>query len=105
MRLGFHGATGTVTGSKYLLQTEKASGLVEWLTQNGFWIMLFVAFIGVRMFGHGGHRGHGGHGGHSGHARGGGSREMTRECLRALAKSVGPAPLESHAEITHASHS
>ena len=29
MRLGFHGATGTVTGSKYLVRTEKASVLVD----------------------------------------------------------------------------
>ena len=29
MRLGFHGATGTVTGSKYLVCTEKASVLVD----------------------------------------------------------------------------
>lgn len=30
---------------------------------------------------------------------------IARECQRALAKSVGPVPLESHAEITYASHS
>lgn len=29
MRLGFHGATGTVTGSKYRVQTEKANLLVD----------------------------------------------------------------------------
>ncbi|MGK2926251.1 MAG: DUF2933 domain-containing protein [Lysobacterales bacterium] len=43
---------------------------MEWLTQNWFWILIFVAFIGMHMFGHGGH------GGHAGHGRGGGgSRE------------------------------
>ncbi len=34
---------------------------MEWLTQNWFWVLIFVAFIGMHMFGHGGHGGHGGH--------------------------------------------
>lgn len=34
---------------------------MDWLSQNWFWIFIFVAFIGLHMFGHGGHGGHGGH--------------------------------------------
>lgn len=33
---------------------------MEWLTQNWFWILVFVAFIAMHLFGHGGHGGHGG---------------------------------------------
>ncbi|EMJ4931665.1 DUF2933 domain-containing protein [Pseudomonas aeruginosa] len=36
---------------------------MEWLTQNWFWILIFVAFIAMHLFGHGGHGGHGSHGG------------------------------------------
>jgi hypothetical protein len=43
---------------------------MEWLTQNWFWVLVFVAFIAMHMFGHGGH-GRGGHGGHGGGCGGG----------------------------------
>lgn len=33
---------------------------MTWLTENWFWILVFVAFVGLHMFGHGGHGGHGG---------------------------------------------
>ena len=36
---------------------------MEWLTANWLWILVFIAFVGMHMFGHGGHAGHGGHGG------------------------------------------
>jgi len=36
---------------------------MTWLTENWFWILTFVAFIAMHMFGHGGHGGHGSHGG------------------------------------------
>jgi len=36
---------------------------MEWLQQNWFWVVVFVAFFSMHLFGHGGHRGHGGGGG------------------------------------------
>ena len=36
---------------------------MAWLTENWFWILTFIAFIAMHMFGHGGHGGHGGRGG------------------------------------------
>jgi hypothetical protein len=33
---------------------------MDWLSQNWIWVLVFVAFIGMHLFGHGG--GHGGHG-------------------------------------------
>ncbi len=32
---------------------------MAWLTANWFWILTFVAFVAMHMFGHGGHGGHG----------------------------------------------
>ncbi len=38
---------------------------MEWLTENWFWILIGIVFVGMHMFGHGGHGGGGsGHGGH-----------------------------------------
>lgn len=34
---------------------------MEWLTQNWFWVLIFIVFIGMHLFGHGGGCG-GGHG-------------------------------------------
>lgn len=31
-----------------------------WLSQNWVWILFFVAFVAMHLFGHGGHGGHGG---------------------------------------------
>ena len=36
---------------------------MAWLTENWFWILTFIAFVAMHMFGHGGRGGHGGHGG------------------------------------------
>ena len=36
---------------------------MAWLTENWFWILTFIAFIAMHLFGHGGHGGHGSHGG------------------------------------------
>jgi len=36
---------------------------MDWLSQNWIWVLFFIAFIGMHMFGHGGHGGGGGHGG------------------------------------------
>lgn len=36
---------------------------MAWFTENWFWILTFIAFIAMHMFGHGGHGGHGSHGG------------------------------------------
>ena len=36
---------------------------MAWLTENWFWILTFIAFIAMHVFGHGGHGGHGSHGG------------------------------------------
>ena len=33
---------------------------MAWLTENWFWILTFIAFIAMHLFGHGGHGGHGG---------------------------------------------
>lgn len=33
---------------------------MHWLSQNWIWVLVFVAFIGMHMFGHGGHGGSGG---------------------------------------------
>ena len=37
---------------------------MSWITENWPWVMVFVAFVSMHMFGHGGHHGqrHGGHG-------------------------------------------
>lgn len=31
-----------------------------WLSQNWVWVLFFVAFLAMHLFGHGGHGGHGG---------------------------------------------
>ena len=36
---------------------------MAWFTANGFWVLIFIAFIAMHLFGHGGHGGHRGHGG------------------------------------------
>ena len=33
---------------------------MEWLGQNWIWVLFFVAFVAMHLFGHGGHGGHGG---------------------------------------------
>ncbi|MFZ3209310.1 MAG: hypothetical protein WA140_10810 [Geobacteraceae bacterium] len=33
---------------------------MDWLLANWFWILIFVLFIAMHMFGHGCHGGHGG---------------------------------------------
>ena len=33
---------------------------MDWLAQNWFWVVVFVAFMAMHMVGHGGHGGHGG---------------------------------------------
>lgn len=33
---------------------------MEWLLLNWFWILIFILFCTMHMFGHGGHGGHGG---------------------------------------------
>jgi len=47
---------------------------MEWLTENGFFVLLWIAFIALHVFGHGGHGAHRrrpdatreGHDGHTG---------------------------------------
>lgn len=39
---------------------------MDWLVQNWVWVLVFAAFIGMHMFGHGGHGGHENHGDHDG---------------------------------------
>ncbi len=50
---------------------------MAWLSQNWFWVLIGIIFIGMHLFRHGGHGGgDGGHGdkcsedGHGGHPRG-----------------------------------
>ena len=33
---------------------------MTWLTENWFWILTFIAFVAMHLFGHGGHGVHGG---------------------------------------------
>ncbi len=35
---------------------------MEWIRENGAFILFFVLFIAMHLFGHGMHGGHGGHG-------------------------------------------
>lgn len=35
---------------------------MDWLAQNWIWVVFFVLFVGMHLFGHGGHGGHGGGG-------------------------------------------
>lgn len=48
---------------------------MQWLSQNGFFALLLVAFVAMHLFGHG-HGGHGGQGAH-GRSRSAGSRDDT----------------------------
>ena len=34
---------------------------MRWLTENWFWVLIFVAFIAMHVSGHGCHSGHGSH--------------------------------------------
>ena len=34
---------------------------MEWFSENWVWVLFFVGFIAMHMFGHGGHGGHGEH--------------------------------------------
>ena len=54
---------------------------MTWFTENWFWILTFIAFVAMHLFGHGGHGGHGSHGSHGSH--GGGERQRIadgKEC-------------------------
>ncbi len=33
---------------------------MAWLTDNWFWVVVFIVFAAMHLFGHGGHGGHGG---------------------------------------------
>lgn len=35
---------------------------MEWFSQNWVWVLFFIAFMAMHMFGHGGHGGHSGDG-------------------------------------------
>jgi hypothetical protein len=43
---------------------------MAWLAENYFWVLIFIAFISMHLFGHGGHGGHGGHAGSDRHRSG-----------------------------------
>jgi hypothetical protein len=36
---------------------------MEWFIANWFWVLIFIAFVAMHMFGHGAHGSHSGHGG------------------------------------------
>jgi hypothetical protein len=57
-----------MTGKRDDAREEK---VMAWLTANWIWVLIFIAFIGMHLVGHGGH------GGHSGH--GGGGRQRSRD--------------------------
>ncbi|MEW5756309.1 MAG: DUF2933 domain-containing protein [Pseudomonadota bacterium] len=42
---------------------------MEWLAKNWFWVVVFIAFFAMHLFGHGGHGGGGGCGGGHGGRR------------------------------------
>ena len=50
---------------------------MEWIIENWFWIIFFVVFIGMHLFGHGSM--HGGHGGEEGDEHKGHSGEGSAE--------------------------
>lgn len=31
---------------------------MDWLAENGFWVLIGIVFIAMHLFGHGGHGGH-----------------------------------------------
>ena len=55
---------------------------MAWLTENWFWLLTFVAFVAMHMFGHGGRGRHGGHGGHGGGDRQRGADERDNDEIR-----------------------
>ena len=48
---------------------------MEWLQENWFWVVVFVAFFAMHLFGHCGREDHGGHGGGDGQHRPSGKEE------------------------------
>ena len=58
---------------------------MTWFTENWFWILTFIAFVAMHMFGHGGYGGHGGHG--SGGRRRSEDVKENDEAQRAAAKT------------------
>ena len=50
---------------------------MEWFAANWFWVLTFIAFVAMHMFGHGGHGGHRGHGG--GHRKRSADEKETEE--------------------------
>jgi hypothetical protein len=59
---------------------------MDWALENWFWILIFVLFIAMHLFGHGGHIGHG---------RGDGERDGNeRENDKAERGSINKTPHE-----------
>ena len=50
--------TATFVANVDLLQRRET--IMQWISENWVWVLFFVAFIGMHLFGHGGHGGHGG---------------------------------------------
>ena len=67
---------------------------MEWLIANWFWVLVFVLFIVIHLFGHG-HGGHGGHGSHTGHG-GGSCHDDKDEKKDEHARSAGRQDAEHH---------
>ena len=61
---------------------------MAWLTENWFWILTFIAFVAMHLFGHGGHGRHGGHGGGD-HRPGVGASETDETHSRSANKKPG----------------
>ena len=61
---------------------------MEWLTTNWLWLLIFVAFIAMHLFGHGSHGSHGGHGGHGGGERQQSPTERGTSAERARAENT-----------------
>lgn len=67
---------------------------MEWISQNWVWVLFFVAFVAVHLFGHGGHGGH--RGGRAGHGCGrGGAGDRQKGGSNSAGNADSGAPAET----------
>ena len=67
---------------------------MQWFAQNWVWVLFFVGFIAMHMFGHGGHGSHGGHGGH-------GAESSADQSVKPVSKDSAQRPSEQPPEHRH----
>lgn len=51
---------------------------MAWITENWFWVLIFVVFLAMHLVGHGGHGGHGSQGRHGEDRKRSGSEPQAR---------------------------